>query len=213
MGTNPSWHLLCCTKHLPASECFQEGNWILHSSCQHSRTLQHLSKTEHFPTLILVICRILPQKLLISRSTPITDSSYSCCNCFLQPCLYVQCFITTSKAQRKVLCWAYSSWELCRPWLVRARFFPLRIVPLLPINMLFSVIFLKINWVRELITDTAGVKRSRFCQLSYCKTSSQVVPWHPAGSVSLHWGILNIQCSASRIFFQQGNIFIYKEKI
>lgn len=41
---------------------------------------------------------------------------------------------------------------------VRAKFFPLMIMLGLPRNMLFSVIFLKINWVRELVTDTAAVE-------------------------------------------------------
>lgn len=93
--------VLCCTKYLPASKCFQEGNWSLaqflpaqqedcspQASLQAQQTLQHLSKIEHFATLILVICRLLPQKLLTPRSTPTTDWSYSCCNCFPQPCLY-----------------------------------------------------------------------------------------------------------------------------
>lgn len=81
---------------------------------QAQQTLQHLSEIKHFPALILVICRLLPQKLLTPRSTPTTDSSLL----QLFPSalfLCTQYFITISKPQRKVICWACSSWSLADP--------------------------------------------------------------------------------------------------
>lgn len=155
MGTNPPWHFLCyaapntCqlqnasrkeTESLQFLPAQREG-CSPQAPLQAQQTLQHLSEIKHFPTSILVICRLLPQKLLTPGSTPTTDSSYSCCNCFPQPCFYVHSVSYPYPSHKeKSYAGPTVAGALQTLTVVRAKFFPLKIMPGLP-KISFSLSF------------------------------------------------------------------------